>query len=39
MVVTSVMAIELLERLLAWERELNSSEGAIASWEDGLAAF
>jgi hypothetical protein len=31
--------VELQERLLAQERELDSREGAIATWEDGLAAF
>jgi hypothetical protein len=38
-VATSVVAIELQEQLLAWERELESKEGAIATWEDGLVAF
>jgi hypothetical protein len=35
----STVAIELEEQLLAQERELNSREGAIAAWEDGLEAF
>jgi hypothetical protein len=39
MVATSAVAIELREQLLAQERELESREGAIAGWEDGLAAF
>jgi chromosome segregation ATPase len=39
MVAMSVVAIELREQLLAWERELESREEAIASREDGLAAF
>jgi hypothetical protein len=33
------MAIELQEQLLAQERELDSREGAIIMWEEGLAAF
>jgi hypothetical protein len=33
------MAIELQEQLLARERELDSWEGSIAAWEDGLVAF
>jgi hypothetical protein len=32
-------AVEWQEQLLAWERELDRGEGAIATWEDGLAAF
>jgi hypothetical protein len=31
--------VELQEQLLARERELESREGAISTWEDGLAAF
>jgi hypothetical protein len=34
----SMVAAELQEQLLTWERELDSSEGAIDSWEDGLMA-
>jgi hypothetical protein len=34
-----VVAVERYEQLLTWEWELNSREGAIAKWEDGLAAF
>jgi hypothetical protein len=34
-----MVAIELQEQLLAWERELDSREGAIILWEDGLADF
>jgi hypothetical protein len=33
------MAIELQEQLLVRERELDSWEGAIAAWDDGLVAF
>jgi hypothetical protein len=33
------MAVELQEKLLARERELDSREGTIAVWEDGLVAF
>jgi hypothetical protein len=33
------VAIELQGQLLAQERELESREGAIATWKDGLAAF
>jgi hypothetical protein len=33
------VAIQLREQLLAGERELESREGAIAAWEDGLAVF
>jgi hypothetical protein len=36
---TSVLAIELQEQLPAWERELDSKESAIVTWEDGLMAF
>jgi hypothetical protein len=39
MVVTSAVAIELWEKLLAWERKLKSREGAIVMREDGLVAF
>jgi hypothetical protein len=39
MVAASVVAIELQEQLLAQERELDSMEGTIATWEDKLAAF
>jgi hypothetical protein len=38
-VATSAVAIQLREQLLAGERELESREGAIAAWEDGLAVF
>jgi hypothetical protein len=38
-VAASVVAVELQEKLLARERELDSREGAIALWDDGLAAF
>jgi hypothetical protein len=34
-----VAAIKLWEQLLSWERELETREGAIAAWEDGLVAF
>jgi hypothetical protein len=33
------VAIKLQKQLLARERELDSREGAIVMWEDGLAAF
>jgi hypothetical protein len=33
------VAIELQEQLLAQDRELDSREGAIIVWEEGLAAF
>jgi hypothetical protein len=33
------VAIELQGQLLAWERELDSREGAIAVWEVRLATF
>jgi hypothetical protein len=39
MVAMSVVAVELREMLLTQERELDSREGTIAAWEDGLAAF
>jgi hypothetical protein len=38
-VATSAVTIELREQLLARERELESREGAITAWEDGLVAF
>jgi hypothetical protein len=38
-VATSAAAVELQEQLLAWERELESREGAVAAWVDGLVAF
>jgi hypothetical protein len=31
-----MVATELQEQLLARERELDSREGAVATWEDGL---
>jgi hypothetical protein len=34
-----VVTVELQEQLLAWEWELDSREGAIITWEEGLAAF
>jgi hypothetical protein len=34
-----MVAVELQGQLLAWERVLDSREGAIAMWEDGLAAL
>jgi hypothetical protein len=36
---TSAMAVELLEQLLARDKELDSRECAIIVWEDGLAAL
>jgi hypothetical protein len=33
------VAVELEEQLLAQERELESREGAIVMWEEGLVAF
>jgi hypothetical protein len=33
------VTIELQGQLLAWERELDSREGAIITWEEGLVAF
>jgi hypothetical protein len=33
------MVEELQEHLLTQERELDSKEGTIVMWEDGLAAF
>jgi hypothetical protein len=38
-VATSVLAVELQEHLLAREREMDSKECTITTWEDGLAAF
>jgi hypothetical protein len=37
-VATSAVVGELRGQLLAWERELDSREGAISVWEDGLVA-
>jgi hypothetical protein len=34
-----VVAVEVQEQLLAQERELDSREGVIATWEDGMATF
>jgi hypothetical protein len=34
-----VVILELEEQLLTWERELDSREGAIITWEEGLVAF
>jgi hypothetical protein len=34
-----VVAVELQEHLLAREREMDSRECTITTWEDGLAAF
>jgi hypothetical protein len=31
--------VELQEQLLAQERELDSREGTIVTWEEGLIAF
>jgi hypothetical protein len=31
--------VELQEKLLAQKRELDSREGAIVAWEEGLVAF
>jgi hypothetical protein len=39
MVSASAAAIKWLEQLLAQEKELDSREGAITTWEDGLVAF
>jgi hypothetical protein len=36
-VVVSVVVAELQEQLLTWERQLDSREGTIAAWVDGLA--
>jgi hypothetical protein len=33
------VTVELQGQLLAQERELDSCEGAIISWEEGLVAF
>jgi hypothetical protein len=38
-VATPALVIELQEQLLARERELDSREGTIAMYEDGLLAF
>jgi hypothetical protein len=35
----STVLEELQEQLLAREEELNSREGVITTWEDGLVAF
>jgi hypothetical protein len=32
-------AVKLQEQLLAQERELDSKESAIATWEDGLVSY
>jgi hypothetical protein len=37
--VASMVAVELQEQLLFRERQLDSREGTIITWEDGLAAF
>jgi hypothetical protein len=37
--VTSVAAVKLRKQLLARERELESREGAITAWKDGLVEF
>jgi hypothetical protein len=34
-----VVAVDLQGKLLARERELNSQEGVIVAWEEGLVAF
>jgi hypothetical protein len=34
----SAVLDKLWMQLLAWERELDSREGAIIAWEDGLVA-
>jgi hypothetical protein len=39
MVAASAVAVKWLEQLLAQEKELDSREGAITTWEDGLVAF
>jgi hypothetical protein len=33
------VAVDLQGKLLARERELNSQEGVIVAWEEGLVAF
>jgi hypothetical protein len=33
------VAVELQGQLLAWERELDSNEGAITTWKVGLVAL
>jgi hypothetical protein len=35
----STVVVELREQLLAWERELESREGTVVAWEDGLVAL
>jgi hypothetical protein len=37
-VAMSAVLDKLWMQLLAWERELDSREGAIIAWEDGLVA-
>jgi hypothetical protein len=39
MVATLAVAIELWEQLLARDMEAESRKGAIATWEDGMAAL
>jgi hypothetical protein len=34
-----VVIVELQEQLLAWERELDSREGALIAWEESLMTF
>jgi hypothetical protein len=34
-----VVTVELQGQLLVQERELNSHDGAIITWEEGLASF
>jgi hypothetical protein len=36
---SNAVAVKLQQQLIARGRELNSKEGDIAVWEDGLAAF
>jgi hypothetical protein len=38
-VATSVVVVNLQEQLLARERELDSREGTLTTWEDGLVDF
>jgi hypothetical protein len=38
MVVMSVVVEELQKQLFAWESELDSLEGIIVMWEDGIVA-
>jgi hypothetical protein len=33
------VVVELQEELLTWQRELDSREGAVVAWEEGLVAF